>query len=220
MEFKRTLTAFAIMLIVSASSIPVLAGEVVNSPPAVPYEQASTTEETTEPILFTNEQLVQMAEEAPGHWLTRSAITLTNSRIADDGLALWIEEYAEIGGANAFELEVIRLINIERIREGLAPLAVDQSLMMAARFKSQEMVDLSYFSHTSPVYGRSYVIPQSLFGAYNFLSENLSSGPISAESAVSRWMRSPGHRVNIMISHATSIGIGRVDGRLTMMLGF
>ena len=56
----------------------------------------------------------------------------------------------------SFESEVVRLVNAERSKVGLAPLTQDWQLSRVARYKSQDMKDNNYFSHTSPVYGSPF----------------------------------------------------------------
>ena len=53
----------------------------------------------------------------------------------------------------AFESEVVRLVNEIRKQNGLTPLTQDWELSRVARYKSQDMRDKGYFSHTSPTYG-------------------------------------------------------------------
>lgn len=53
----------------------------------------------------------------------------------------------------AFENEVIRLVNEQRAKNGLKALTANWELSRVARYKSQDMVDNRYFSHTSPTYG-------------------------------------------------------------------
>ena len=57
---------------------------------------------------------------------------------------------------SSFEAEVIRLVNIERSKNGLSPLTHDWELSRVARYKSQDMKDKNYFSHTSPTYGSPF----------------------------------------------------------------
>ncbi|MCL2415895.1 MAG: CAP domain-containing protein, partial [Defluviitaleaceae bacterium] len=111
------------------------------------------------------------------------------------------------GGASEFELEVLRLINIERANEGIAPLAANPSLMMAARFKSQSMADIGYFSHESPVFGSFSNLPRELFNI-DIWAENIAAGQRTAQAVVTSWMNSPGHRANIMNPARREIGIG------------
>ena len=48
----------------------------------------------------------------------------------------------------AFESEVIRLVNEIRVQNGLNRLTEDWELSRVARYKSQDMKDNNYFSHT------------------------------------------------------------------------
>ena len=56
----------------------------------------------------------------------------------------------------AFESEVVRLVNEIRKQNGLSPLTQDWELSRVARYKSQDMRDKGYFSHTSPTYGTPF----------------------------------------------------------------
>ena len=55
----------------------------------------------------------------------------------------------------ACEQEVVRLVNAERAKHGLAALTEDWELSRVARYKSQDMHDNRYFAHNSPTYGTS-----------------------------------------------------------------
>ncbi|MEZ6194966.1 MAG: CAP domain-containing protein [Planctomycetota bacterium] len=52
------------------------------------------------------------------------------------------------------ERECHRLTNAYRMMMGLPPVKIDEALVLAARGHSQEMKDLGYFAHDSPVPGR------------------------------------------------------------------
>ena len=56
----------------------------------------------------------------------------------------------------SYEQEVIRLVNEIRAENGLKVLTYDWELARVARYKSQDMKDNKYFSHTSPVYGTPF----------------------------------------------------------------
>ena len=107
------------------------------------------------------------------------------------------------------ELEVVRLVNIERQRAGVAPLAVSPTLMMAARFKAQSMTDMAYFAHENPVYGSFVNISRELF-AYPVVSmgENIARWQQTPHAVVTSLMASPGHRANILRPSFTEIGVG------------
>ena len=190
---------------------------------------ATNTQTTTQPAPNPPTTTTPTTADAPTPAQTRSSVTMTNERMTETQLNAWIAEYKELGGANDFELEVVRLINIERAKENLEPLTMSKPLMMAARFKSQEMVDLDYFSHTSPIYsgfgGGSSTTISEVFGYRNIadnihgVGENLSSGRPTPEIVVEMWLDSPGHRRPIMSETNISIGIGRVGTMTTANFG-
>lgn len=166
--------------------------------------------------LLTSEELSALAAIAPSAEDTRSAMILTRQRLTDNELAAWIDEYRALGGINAFELEVVRLINIERAEHGLHPLYIVPHYMKAARLRSHSMTDVEYFSHTSPVYGGAGAFIY-LFGRNLGASETLSANRQTPEGAVNAWLNSPGHR-RILLSETTgAIGVGRV-GHVTTAL--
>jgi hypothetical protein len=136
-------------------------------------------------------------------------ITIPDRRLTDEEISAWITAYTELGGPGEFEIEVIRLINIERAAAGLNPLELYEPLMMAARFKAQSMSDLDYFSHESPVYGAFQNISREIFGIPpRSMGENLASGHRTPEAVVQGWMNSEAHRNNIMNPDYTRIGVG------------
>ena len=59
-------------------------------------------------------------------------------------------------GLSSYEAEVVRLVNEARLQNGLQPLTASGELSRVARYKSQDMVDHHYFSHTSPTYGTPF----------------------------------------------------------------
>ncbi|MBQ8879972.1 MAG: SafA/ExsA family spore coat assembly protein [Clostridia bacterium] len=110
----------------------------------------------------------------------------------------------------AYEKEVIRLVNVERQKAGLLPLQHDWELSRVARYKSQDMRDNGYFSHTSPTYGSPFQMIRSFGISYKSAGENIARGYTSPESVVNGWMNSSGHRANILNSSFTHIGVGYV----------
>ena len=110
----------------------------------------------------------------------------------------------------SFEAEVVRLVNMERAKYGLAPLTEDWQLSRVARYKSQDMKDNGYFSHTSPVYGSPFQMMKSFGISYRTAGENIAKGQRTPAAVVSAWMNSSGHRANILNSSFTHIGVGYV----------
>ena len=106
------------------------------------------------------------------------------------------------------ENEVIRLTNIERAKNGLQPLMTNWELSRVARYKSQDMVDNNYFSHTSPVYGSPFKMMKDFGLSYTTAGENIAMGQRSPQEVVNAWMNSSGHRRNILNSSYNQIGVG------------
>ena len=112
----------------------------------------------------------------------------------------------------AYEQEVIRLVNVERTKAGLKALTEDWELSRVARYKSQDMHDLRYFSHTSPTYGSPFDMMKAFGIRYRTAGENIAMGYRTPAAVVQGWMNSPGHRANILNASYTKIGVGYVAG--------
>ena len=110
----------------------------------------------------------------------------------------------------AYEKEVIRLVNEIRVKNGLKELTYDWELSRVARYKSQDMKDNKYFSHTSPIYGTPFQMIKNFGISYRSAGENIAKGYASPQAVVNGWMTSEGHRANILNSSFTHIGVGYV----------
>lgn len=114
----------------------------------------------------------------------------------------------------AYESEVIRLVNEVRIQNGLKPLQENWELSRVARYKSQDMADRGYFSHTSPTYGSPFQMMKAFGLSYRSTGENIAYGQRTPQEVMNAWMNSSGHRANILNASYTQIGVGYVaDGR-------
>ncbi len=109
-----------------------------------------------------------------------------------------------------YENEVIRLVNEIRVKNGLNTLTADWELSRVARYKSQDMKDNNYFSHTSPVYGSSFTMIKNFGISYKSAAENIAKGQKTPQAVVNAWMNSSGHRANILNASYTKIGVGYV----------
>ena len=113
----------------------------------------------------------------------------------------------------SYEKEVVRLVNEIRVQKGLKELTYNWELSRVARYKSQDMKDNRYFSHTSPVYGTPFQMMKSFGITYRSAGENIARGQTSPQAVVNAWMNSSGHRANILSTSFTQIGVGYVaDG--------
>ena len=114
--------------------------------------------------------------------------------------------------ADSFEREVVRLVNIERRKNGLSELEYNWQLCRVARYKSEDMRDKGYFSHTSPTYGSPFWMIKNFGISYRTAGENIAKGQTSPEAVVKAWMNSSGHRANILNPSFTEIGVGYASG--------
>lgn len=110
----------------------------------------------------------------------------------------------------SFEREVVRLVNEQRANHGLKPLTENWELSRVARYKSQDMVDNRYFSHTSPTYGSPFQMIRAFGLSFRTAGENIAYGQRTPQAVVTAWMNSSGHRANILNASYTQIGVGYV----------
>lgn len=118
----------------------------------------------------------------------------------------------DISATKSIENQVIQLTNQERAKHGLRPLAANWELSRVARYKSVDMRDKNYFSHTSPTYGSPFTMIKNFGIAYRSAGENIAAGQRTPQEVVNSWMNSPGHRANILSSSYTHIGVGHASG--------
>jgi uncharacterized YkwD family protein/spore coat assembly protein SafA len=106
------------------------------------------------------------------------------------------------------EVQVQKLVNQERSKQGLKPLEMDWELQRTARTKACDMATSRYFSHTSPNYGSPFTMMKQFGISYKTAGENIAQGQTSPESVMQSWMNSTGHRENILKPDFTHIGVG------------
>lgn len=118
--------------------------------------------------------------------------------------------------SSAIEQEILRLVNIERAKRGLAALSLAGQLNQAARLHADAMARLNakygmYAAHQHDQYKSTLPTPATRMeyvGYYGAWGENIAAGYGSADAVVSAWMNSAGHRANILNPAYTIIGVG------------
>jgi uncharacterized YkwD family protein/spore coat assembly protein SafA len=118
----------------------------------------------------------------------------------------------ELSAAKQMEYQVIQLTNAQRKKYGLPPLKSNWELSRVARFKSTDMRDQGYFSHESPTYGSPFTMMKNFGIHYSTAAENIAAGQRTAQDVVDSWMKSSGHRANILNRNVTQIGVGWCSG--------
>lgn len=127
----------------------------------------------------------------------------------------------EVTGLTMDQMEnsIACLINDERTSRGLRAVQPNGDLADAALSHSKEMVDESYFEHTSPA-GLSFMDRIQRTGYMRgvrswMVGENLVWGTenlSTPDSLVTAWMNSPPHRENLLRARFREIGIAAVVG--------
>jgi uncharacterized protein YkwD len=111
--------------------------------------------------------------------------------------------------AGKFKEEIIRLVNVEREKAGVAALEDMSALDTMADVRASESAVA--FSHTRPDGTRCFSIFAQNAMKYRAAGENLAFGFSTPEAAVNAWMNSPTHKRNILDPDFKYIGIGYYD---------
>ena len=108
--------------------------------------------------------------------------------------------------------EVIRLTNIERVKDGSAPLQYHAGLQRAAMVRAEEIT--RKFSHTRPDGTTAETVLLDC-GVSNGAGENIAAGQKTPEAVVRAWMNSSGHRATMLNPNAKYIGVGVCKSPIT-----
>jgi len=107
-----------------------------------------------------------------------------------------------------YAYQVLDLINEQRTSRGLSKLAMDKDLLEAAMQRAAENVVSEAVSgemdHNRPDGSAFYTVNGKSYG------ENLACGYTTPDAVVNGWMKSEGHKANILNPAYMSIGIGCV----------
>ena len=101
-----------------------------------------------------------------------------------------------------FPYEVLRLVNIEREKIGASPLRFADDLASSAYIRARELPQK--FSHTRPDGSRCFT---AMPKRGHVLGENLAGGHTSPQQVVEAWMKSEGHRANILNENYSELGV-------------
>ena len=104
------------------------------------------------------------------------------------------------------EWEVLIWANRERIAEDLSPLSIFPTLQNVADIREKELA--SYYSHTRPNGSECFTVLDTMGLDYTIAGENIASGQTSAANAAFAWLRSTGHRKNILSHNYKHVGVG------------
>jgi uncharacterized protein YkwD/uncharacterized membrane protein required for colicin V production len=109
------------------------------------------------------------------------------------------------------EKQKLDLVNQERQKAGLNPLAADPELTEVARRHSADMFARGYFAHDTPEGLTPFDRMRAANVRFITAGENLALAP-TLSVAHTGLMNSPGHRANILRKEFGRVGIGIMDG--------
>ncbi len=149
-----------------------------------------------------------------GNELLRQRAALTPWEILQIEEALFdaVETYNHRVATSLDEVEmdfVVRLNQYRRIL-GLRPFELEERCNVGSRKHSQEMIDLGYFGHISPLARNRGPSDRVRLESYNGgVGENCLGGHVNGSGAFEGWYHSPGHHRNL-VSRGIHLGVGAV----------
>ncbi len=109
------------------------------------------------------------------------------------------------------EEKMLRLVNEERVLQGLPELVMDETIREVARQHSVDMFQRGYIGHVDPDGATPFGRMQEGGVSFIVAGENLALAP-TVSIAHQGLMDSPGHRENILSPNYSRIGIGAARG--------
>ncbi|MFF8606878.1 CAP domain-containing protein [Streptomyces sp. NPDC015346] len=107
-----------------------------------------------------------------------------------------------------FVEEIVTLANAEREKAGCGPLRSDRRLRKSAQEHADDMADRDFYAHETPE-GRDAGDRIRAAGySWSAWAENIHRGPKTPAEAMEDWMKSEGHRRNVLNCAFEDIGVG------------
>jgi hypothetical protein len=146
--------------------------------------------------------------------LTYSGFLVTFKTLLVVSLFITFPSLAEF--STITQARIAELVNQVRSEQGLGQVRISPRLQKAAELKLADMIENTYFAHSSP----TGVVPWTWFKEagylYTFAGENLAMNFTQAEEAHQAWLDSPTHRANILNKNykeiGIAVGVGEIDG--------
>lgn len=110
--------------------------------------------------------------------------------------------------SSSAESEVLRLVNVERAKVGCGALTADATLAKVAQAHSKDMAVNKYFDHNSQNGTTPFQRMSNAGYAYSFAAENIAAGQSTAAAVMDSWMKSAGHKANILNCNLKELGVG------------
>lgn len=122
-------------------------------------------------------------------------------------------ETSVLGAETINPRDIITYVNEERMKRGVRPLRVNETLMKASQMRAEVIVKHQNFSHQDPYEGIQLdtVLPILKY-PYKYASENIGMGDQTGRQFVNGFMNSPPHRANLLNPELVETGVAIVSG--------
>lgn len=105
---------------------------------------------------------------------------------------------------------LIDYVNAARIENGLPAVPEHTRLSLAALTHARDMAENGFVEHKGSDGSNLEQRVTRTGYAWNLLAENVAAGQETVQEVVQGWMKSPGHKENILNEEITEIGAGHV----------
>lgn len=114
--------------------------------------------------------------------------------------------------------DVAKMTNSYRAQKGLPALAVSSVLEAVAEGHGRDMAKKGFFSHTGS--NGSSVGKRAKRRGYRYcvIAENIAKGQKTPQEVMQSWIKSKGHRANLLLRNAREIGVIRQKGNIWVMV--
>jgi uncharacterized protein YkwD len=124
-------------------------------------------------------------------------------------LMAWAPASSPAMAADVSVIRVVQLVNYERARYGLRPLAINYALMGSAQSYAEVMASSRCFGHyCGRVPSADDRARRAGYTGQYYIGENVAYGLSSPEGVVQMWMGSYYHRAAILSPRFNEIGVG------------
>ena len=196
----RKRIVYLVILVLAVAALATLWSRLlVQEPPAASGGEAVMVKAVEQPQLF--EPLLPLASPFPEEPSEEPEETAEPEQPQEQEPEPSVQQPPEAASSSSSIERVWELTNYYRSQSGAGSLTLDSTLCDAAATRAREIA--SYFSHTRPDGSQWYTVSSLAHG------ENIIMGTgMDADSAMTDWMNSQGHRNNILDGSYGSLGVG------------
>ncbi|WP_322866880.1 CAP domain-containing protein [Aquicoccus sp. G2-2] len=114
--------------------------------------------------------------------------------------------------------DVVTMTNAFRAKNGLPPLVASPVLEAVAEVQGHDMAKRGFFGHKGS--DGSTVGKRAKRKGYRYcvIAENIAKGQRSSGEVMASWVKSQGHRRNMLVKNLREIGVIRAPGNIWVMV--